>query len=255
MCGPDSLARIIDGQWERIDKELNSHQKRNLHAIRVCRTSSLGGKLYRCDKCDKLHYRYHSCRNRHCPACQNTDKQRWIQARQAKSIDCDYYHVVFTLPDKLNQLCLHQASQMYNMMFRFAWETLNGFGWNNKYLGAQMGATMVLHTWGSNLSLHPHIHCLVPGGGIDVYNRWKQAKGKGKYLFPVKAMSKVFRAKMLEAIKNKGLADDQTLEELWSKDWVVYAKPPFMGYETLLKYLARYTSQNSNKPSSNLEVR
>jgi len=161
-------------------------------------------------------------------------------------IETPYFHVVFTIPKVLNELCLTYQRALYDLLMKSAWQTLSDFGWNHKYLGAQLGTTMVLHTWGSNLSYHPHLHCIVPGGGITLYNKWKNAKGNGKFLFPVNAMSKVFRAKMISDIKSfmllKGLDDHlELIANLYAKQWVVYAKPPFGGRETVLKYLARYT--------------
>jgi hypothetical protein len=130
---------------------------------------------------------------------------------------------------------------MYSALFRSAWDTLIGFGWNKKYLGAQLGATIVLHTWGSNLSYHPHLHCIVPGGGVNLKNKWTSAKGHGKYLFPVKLMSKVFRTKYFTNIRKAGIPlTENLIEKLYKKPWVVYAKPAFGNRKTLIKYLARY---------------
>ena len=213
-----------------------------MYAIKCCRTEGLGGELYQCDKCNKMHVRYNSCGNRHCPSCQNTEKIRWIEAQKARLINTTYYHVVFTLPHELNELCLKNQRQMYRALFQSAWQTLNAFGWNKKYLGAQLGATMVLHTWGSNMSYHPHVHCIVPGGGITIHNKWKDAKGNGKYLFPVNQLSSVFRAKHFEQIKMAGIDLSQNLKiQLCENPWVVYAKPAIGNRETLIQYLARYT--------------
>ncbi len=135
---------------------------------------------------------------------------------------------------------------MYKLLFDSAWETLNDFGWNKKYLGAQIGTTMVLHTWGSNLSYHPHVHCIVPAGGVTLNNKWKNVKGKDNFLFPVKALSKVYKTKFLENCK-KVIVDipDSLINNLYKKDWVVYAKPPFKNVEVLINYLARYTHKNA----------
>jgi len=242
----DAIAQIITGQWSNILTHCNSYQLRLLYAIKSCRTAALGGELYLCDKCTKQHVRYNSCGNRHCPRCQNTEKLRWIDARQAQLIDTKYYHVVFTLPHELNELSLANQRIMYSALFKSAWETLNGFGWNKKFLGAQMGATMVLHTWGSNLSYHPHVHCIVPGGGVTLRNKWKTAKGNGKYLFPVDALANVFRAKYLQAIKEAGIHLPTSLKNiLKTKGWIVYAKPAFGNKETLIKYLARYAFKSA----------
>ena len=237
-----AIAQIISDQWDNIIARCNTYQIRVLHAIKSCRTATLGGQLYLCNKCHKNHVRYNSCGNRHCPGCQNTERLKWIDDRQNQFIETKYFHVVFTIPDSLNALCLSNQRVMYKILFQCAWETLNGFGWNKKFLGAQIGATMVLHTWGSNLSYHPHVHCIVPGGGISIKNKWKQANGKGKYLFPVKAMSTVFREKFKDALKQVGLKRNcRVQKKAFEKEWVVYAKPAFGNKEILIKYLARYT--------------
>ena len=248
--GSDTLARIIDSHWNSLQRDCNGYELRILHAIRRCRTPSLGGHQYECDRCKKKHFRYNSCRNRHCPQCQNTDKERWVMARSEQLIQVPYYHIVFTLPHTLNELCLRYRQQIYSMMFRISWQTLDEFGWNKKYLGAQIGVTMVLHSWGSNMSFHPHIHCIVPGGGVSLSGKWKAAKGKGKFLFPVKAMSKVYRVKSVEYLKKflvgKEVDNTESLcKQLYAKPWVVYAKPPFGGPQAVIKYLARYTHKTA----------
>lgn len=234
MARADVIARIIDGQWPFLEQYCNAYQLRIFHAIRRCRTPALGGHLYACDSCGNQHYRYNSCRNRHCAQCQNTQKERWIEARQQQFIDCPYYHLVFTLPHQINELCLVYPRQIYALLMQTAWQTINDFGWNHKYLGAQTGATMVLHTWGSNLSFHPHVHCMVPGGGVTLSGKWKPAKGKRKFLFLVKALSKVFKGLFLGRLgslfRQLGLDNTQELfRQLHARNWVVYAKPPCGG--------------------------
>lgn len=243
---PKIFAKIIDDHWVYVQQHCNAYQIRTLHALRACRTPLLGGHIYKCNKCESKHKRYNSCRNRHCPQCQNTQNELWVLAQQEKLIETPYFHVVFTIPDTLNELCLSYQRELYDILLKMSWQTLSAFGWNHKYLGAQIGTTMVLHTWGSNLSYHPHVHCIVPGGGVTLYNKWKTVAGKGKFLFPVKAMSEVFREKTIKAIlllmSNKGLDNHKALiASLYKKNWVVYAKPPFGGRDTVLKYLARYT--------------
>lgn len=250
MSATHSIGQIIEQQWPWVVEHCNTYQIRQLYAIRVCRTPALGGHRYVCNQCGSEHYRYHSCRNRNCPQCQGTQKEAWIAAREQQLIHTNYYHVVFTLPHALNKLCLAYPHVLYSMLFRCAWQTLDQFGWDHKYLGAQIGATMVLHTWGSNLSFHPHVHCIVPGGGITWDNKWKDVKGNGKFLFPVKAMSKVFRGKFVEALKDflndQGMDDtDALFKQLYLKPWVVYAKPPFGGAEGVIRYLARYTHKTA----------
>lgn len=243
---PRAIAKIIDSQWSKLLEHYNSYQLRHLDAIRKCRTASLGGHLYVCNPCGYRHKRYNSCRNRHCSQCQHTQKEAWIQARIDQLLPTRYFHVVFTLPHSLNELCMTYPRQLYKLLFNCSWQTLDAFGWDHKHLGAQLGATMVLHTWGSNLSYHPHVHCIVPGGGVTINNKWKQVKAKGKYLFPVCALSKVFRGKFIEQLKlfctESGLDNiNPLIQELYAKDWVVYAKPPFGGAQGVIHYLSRYT--------------
>ncbi len=240
------IGDIINSQWDYIRSTFNSFKIRILNAIRRCRTPAMGGSLYRCNSCGHFHKRYHSCRNRNCPVCQNTQKEEWVQKQQEQVLPCTYYHVVFTVPHQLNELFLAYPRQLYKLLFDASWQCLNQFGWNPKFLGAQIGATSVLHTWGSNLSYHPHIHCIVPGGGITLKNKWKIANGNGKFLFPVQAMSPVFRGIFMKKFKDfcqrNGLDDiDDLTNELYKISWIVYAKPPFGGTEGVIRYLARYT--------------
>lgn len=145
--------------------------RRVLRAIRLCRTSALGGHLDRCDQCGHLRISYNSCRNRHCPKCQNTQREAWIEARKQDLLPVPYFHVVFTVPGKLNGLFLHDPSGMYRLLFKAAWETIAQFALV-KFHG-ETGMVAVLHSWGQNLSLHPHVHCIVPGGGLDYSGQWK----------------------------------------------------------------------------------
>jgi hypothetical protein len=173
-----------------------------------------------------------------------------------------YFHVVFTIPDTLNQLCLHKDKEVYNILFQSVWHVLNTFGHDHKWLGAQTGMISILHTWGQTMTLHPHLHCIVPGGGINKQGNpitigWKTAKTNGKYLFNVKAMSKVFRGKFIALLKER-LPDEmnqQFINELYKNDWVVYAKRPFSGPESVIEYLGRYTHKIaiSNHRISNVE--
>jgi hypothetical protein len=186
---------------------------------------------------------YNSCRNRHCPKCQGKQREEWIQAREAELLPVPYFHVVFTLPDKLNQLCMYKPEVMYTLLFKTAWSVIEGFGHDHKWLGAQTGMISILHTWGQKITLHPHLHCIVPGGGLTKAGKWKTAKSDGKYLFNVKAMSKVFRGKYIAALKEL-LPEEMTVDlvnQLYKHDWVVYAKRPFTGPQSVVEYLGRYT--------------
>ncbi len=233
---------------ERNEADLNEYtdntwQLRTLHALRKCRTAALGGHIDRCDnpECRRLHLSYNSCRNRHCPQCQGHKREEWIRARERELLDVPYFHVVFTLPDTVNQLCLYAPRTVYTILFRTAWNVLQDFGANPKFLGGTMGMVAILHTWGQNLSLHPHLHCIVPGGGVAANGKWKYGKSKGKYLFPVKAMGKVFRARFVENLRKEFTLPRSFYDKLFAKDWVVYAKRPFSSPQYVLEYLGRYT--------------
>ena len=170
--------------------------------------------------------------------CQGHKKEEWIQKREAELLPCSYYHLVFTLPEELNFLALKDPKLLYKTLFDSAWETLNQFG---KTEQMQLGMIAILHTWGQNLALHPHLHCIVPGGGIDENGKWKKKVRTDKYLFSVKALSKVFRAKFCQKLKENCTNDyEKVREKLWSKNWVVYAKRPFGGPKQVIEYLGRY---------------
>jgi hypothetical protein len=217
-----------------------------LNALEKCRTAALGGHVDACDSCGHVRISYNSCRNRHCPKCQVTNKERWILARQQQLLPVSYFHVVFTIPQELNTWCLHYPKQMYDLLFAASHQTIRTFASDAKHLGAMPGMISVLHTWGQNLSLHPHVHLIIPGGGIAASGCWKNAKSKGRYLFPVKAMSTVFKNKYMESflkfIQTKNITIEKTLREtLYNKRWVVYAKQPFAGTSQVIEYLGRYT--------------
>ncbi|REC69948.1 IS91 family transposase [Epilithonimonas hispanica] len=237
------------------DLGLNSWQLRTLFALKKCRTSALGGHIDACDECGNVSISYNSCRNRHCPKCQGKNREQWIENRETELLPVPYFHVVFTLPDVLNKTALHEPKMLYDFLFESAWETLQTFGENR---GLKMGMIAVLHTWGQNLSLHPHLHCIVPGGGVDESGTWKNIRSEGKFLFPVKALSKVFRAKFCEKLKhqlslklnenqrekfteNEAGNYEKLRQSLWEKPWVVYAKKPFGSPKSVVEYLGRYT--------------
>lgn len=215
------------------------HQEKTLRALSYCRTSALGGHIDACDGCGNLSISYNSCRNRHCPQCQGHKKEEWIQKREQELLPCSYYHVVFTLSEELNGLAIKNPKLVYKILFDATWETLHQFGKNK---GIQLGMIAILHTWGQNLSLHPHLHCIVPGGGMTKQGKWRAKIKSDKYLFCVKAMSKVFRAKFCEKLKENCAENYAEIrKELWSKNWVVYAKRPFGGPKQVIEYLGRYT--------------
>lgn len=245
MPPPYEVAGVLNAHWPQVQQslQLNSWQLRTLNAVRCCRTSALGAHVDGCTSCGHLRISYNSCRNRHCPKCQGNEREKWIQARQQELLPVPYFHVVFTLPDTLNRLCLHKPADMYSMLFQTAWSMLNTFGHDPKWLGAQTGMISILHTWGQTMVLHPHLHCIVPGGGLTKQGKWKTAKANGRYLFSVKAMSKVYRGKFIALLKEKLPAEisPDFINKLYKKDWVVYAKRPFSGPENVIEYLGRYT--------------
>jgi hypothetical protein len=233
------VAEVLERLGDGIEHlELNTWQLRTLGAVRRCRTAALGGHIDACDECGNISLSYNSCRNRHCPKCQGHKKEDWIRNRMGELLPVPYFHVVFTLPSELNPLAIHAPKAVYDALFTAAWKTLETFGRNK---GLHMGMISVLHTWGQNLSLHPHLHCIVPGGGVDKEGHWKNIRTDGKFLFHVKALSKVFSAKYMDELSQKRELDKQLRNSLFSKDWVVYAKQPFGNAHSVVEYLGRYT--------------
>jgi hypothetical protein len=221
---------------------LTSWHYRALQAIRRCRTAAMGGHIDQCDCCHGLHISYNSCRNRHCPTCQGHKREQWINAREGELLNVPYFHLVFTIPSEFNCYALSHGKIVYSSLFKAAWQTLEQFGANPKHLGGKMGMIAILHTWGQNMSLHPHLHCIVPGGGLSKSGKWKKAKNKEKYLFNVKSMSQVFRAKFVDELRNSELTIAQKVyDAVFKKSWVVYAKQPFRCPKYVIEYLGRYT--------------
>jgi hypothetical protein len=233
-------------------------QLKVMRAILHCRTSALGGHIDVCPRCggDKT-ISYNSCRNRHCPKCQTQARQRWIAARKQELLETRYFHVVFTLPHELHTLILQNEAELYNLLFRTVAETLLEVAANPEHLGAEIGFFGILHTWGQNLLFHPHIHCVIPGGGLSPdHTRW--IRPQYPFFLPVKVLSKVFRGKFVHGLKRalrmgrltfagsiQRMAESRCfaafLRTLFRQDWVVYAKPAFGGPEQVLRYLGRYT--------------
>jgi ssDNA-binding Zn-finger/Zn-ribbon topoisomerase 1 len=218
------------------DKMLPSHKKA-MYAIEKCRTPALGGHVYYCPDCGENEYVYHSCRNRHCPKCQNDKGYEWLEKQQDILLPVPYFMVTFTLPDELRDVARSNQKLVYDVLFRMSAQAMQTLGADSRFVGGQMGMVGVLHTWGRNLCYHPHIHYLVPGGGMDRDNKlWRPALKS--FLFPVKALSILFRAKFQDALKDTDCFADIPAE-VWHKDWVVHSKP--VGDGTLaLKYLAPY---------------
>ena len=249
---------------------INADQIRVLNAIENCRTAVLGGHVSECDQCGHQVISYNSCRNRHCPKCQGASREQWLAERTGELLPVPYFHVVFTLPQLLAPLALQNKRLMYGMLFRAASETLLEIAADPKHLGANIGFLGVLHTWGQNLLHHPHIHFVIPGGGLsDDHTRW--VGSSDRFLLPVKVLSRVFRGKFLGFLRRafrKGklvfhgdlasLAEDGAFNKLVNRafecEWVVYAKPPFGGPEQVLRYLARYTHRVAISNSRILSV-
>ena len=223
----------------------NSFITRTLDALQKCRTSALGGHKERCDCCRGERISYNSCRNRHCPKCQAAKQAFWVEDRMKDALGVKYFHVVFTVPHELNALCMTDSAWFYNAMFQCVWQTLQGFGYS--HYGVESGAICVLHTWGQNLSFHPHIHCLVPAAGLTLKGDLKRITKQGKFLYPVEMLSAVFRGKLLGKMKRHlselgQLNEYQSLlDRLWRKSWVVDCERPFGSPEHIVKYLGQYT--------------
>jgi hypothetical protein len=232
-------------------------QRRVLHAVAACRSQALGGHKLRCNRCGHEKISYNSCRNRHCPKCQAGARAQWLEARQRELLDVAHFHVVFTLPDSIGRLALQNKREIYGILFRAASETLRILGRDPKHLGADVGCVAILHTWGQTLQHHPHLHCVVPGGGISPdAKRWVACRPG--FFLPVRVLSRLFRGRFLmhlqQAVDQRKIQFHGQLASLvhksswrrWlrqvrSTPWVVYVKPPFGGAQQVLKYLARYT--------------
>ena len=215
---------------------LPSH-KRALADIRTCRTESMGGHLTECDACGHQQYSYHSCKNRSCPKCHTSDTQRWLLKREAELLPVRHFHVVFTLPQELRDLVRSNQKQLYAILMQSASEMLMKLGLDPRHVGGKLSILAVLHTWTRAMEFHPHVHMLVPAGGLDNEGNW-HTTGK-KWLVPVKALSRLFRARFMK-LARKALPDLSFPQEVWKKDWVVYCKPPLTNSKKVLRYLGRY---------------
>jgi hypothetical protein len=248
------VADVIRSHGEAFLQKHGSHlsvtQKKALRDLALCRTAALGGHVERCLDCGHERPAYNSCRNRHCPKCQALSRARWLERESGYLLPVEYHHVVFTLPAELAELTAQHPAALYNLLMQSASATLREVAANPKRLGAQVGMLMVLHTWGQNLHHHPHVHCVVTGGGlscnargeVDASPRWVSCRPG--FFLPVRVLSRVYRGKFLaglRALAAQGKVALPDLGPLYAKDWVVYAKPPFGGPEQVLKYLARYT--------------
>jgi Putative transposase/Transposase zinc-binding domain len=259
MAPPIEVAHIFrqHGWAYRQAHPLSRQQQRVMRAIEVCRSAALGGHVEECSHCQHTRIAYNSCRNRHCPKCQHAERARWLEKRQADLLPVEYFHVVFTLPEPLAAIALQNKEAVYGILFRTAAETLQTIARDPKHLGAEIGFFAILHTWGQNLLHHPHLHVVVPGGGLSPgYERWVACRPG--FFLPVKVLSRLFRRLFLESLRaafESGLlaffGDLAALRERpaftaylspWEEsEWVVYAKPPFGGAGQALAYLGRYT--------------
>ena len=217
------------------DRMLLSHHQA-MRAIELCRTESLGGHVYHCADCDETQYSYHSCRNRHCPKCQNGAAQQWLQKQQDMLLPVPYFLLTFTLPDGLRKVARSYQKLFYNLLFRVSAAATQKLAQDPRFVGGQVGMIGVLHTWGRTLAYHPHVHYLVPAGGVDRDGNWLPARKT--FLLPVKALSKIFRAKFRDALR-KTACFDNIPTEVWQQDWVVHCQAAGNGLSAL-KYLAPY---------------
>lgn len=241
------VAQVIARLGARFVEECspNTFTMRTLDALSKCRTSALGGHRDRCDSCGRERFSYNSCRNRHCPKCQAARQAIWAEDRMREALDVKYFHVVFTMPEELNGVCILDSRWFYDNLFACVGDTLRTFGYSHH--GVETGAICVLHTWGQQLSLHPHIHCLVPAAGISLDGRIRRITKDGDFLYPVEQLSQTFRGKILEKVKRmlkkKGNLQpfQSMLDKLWKKDWVVYCKKPFGNVQQIVGYLGRYS--------------
>ena len=253
----DIFRRYGAAYRETYGASLCTAQHRVMSAIELCRTAALGGHVERCDRCDHQRICYNSCRDRHCPKCQSLARAQWLEDRRSELLDTQYFHVVFTVPQPIAAIALQNKEVVYNILFRAAAETLRTIAADPKHLGAQIGFFAVLHTWGQTLFHHPHLHCVVAGGGISPDGtRWISCRKN--FFLPVPVLARLFRRLFLDYLRQAFDAGDlefsSSLEPLRvgkiflrhiaparRKDWVVYSKPPFAGPDEVLKYVARYT--------------
>lgn len=253
----DVFRRYGEAYRDQHGASMSPTQRRVMTAIEVCRTAALGGHLERCDQCGHERNCFNSCRDRHCPKCQSLARAQWIEDRQSELLDCPYFHVVFTVPEEIAAIAFQNKQMIYGILFQTTAETLKTIAADPEHLGAEIGFFAVLHSWGQNLAFHPHLHCVVPGGGLSPDGkRWVGCKPN--FFLPVRVLSRLFRRRFLKALQKAfdagKLRFSASLETLHdpiafarqmdcakSSQWVVYAKPPFAGPQQVLDYVGRYT--------------
>lgn len=255
MAGIEVADIVRDnGAALRRARGLSLQQLKAISAIERCRSAALGGHVLRCDTCEDVQIAYNSCRNRHCPKCQGSAAKRWLDKRQADLLPVEYFHVVFTLPTAIAEIAFYNPAVVYDLLFKVTAETLRTIARDPKHLGADIGLTAVLHTWGSAMTHHPHLHCIVPGGGLSPQGDWQPCRPG--FFLPVRVLSRLFRRRFLEALTARHdqlqffgelkpleahSAFTDYLKPLRQIEWVVYAKRPFSGPEAVLAYLSLYT--------------
>lgn len=230
--------RLYGGDYlGRFGERLLPSHRRALGDIRACRTEQLGGQMTECRCCGHRHPVYHSCRHRCCPKCHATDTARWLAKRQTELLPVPYAHAVFTLPEELRRLVRRHQKTLYGVLMKAAAEALMELAADPHYVGGRIGFLTVLHTWGGAMVFHPHVHCLIPAGGLTKDGQWRPARSR--YLVPVTALSRIFRAKFM-ALARKAHPELRFPQSVWNKDWVVYCKPAAQGGKQVLRYLGRY---------------
>jgi hypothetical protein len=245
--GEFELADIIRRFGRQLIKKdkLSPQQTKVLHNILQCRTAALGGHEEACDHCGEIRYSYNSCGDRHCPKCQSTKQAIWIEKLNETTLAVKHYHIIFTVPHCLNDVCLWDAALYYKLLFKAVWDTLHSFGYS--HFGVLSGAVAVLHTWGQNLSLHPHIHCIVPAAGIDLKGQWKNIGTSGRYLYPIHQLSDTFKGKFLDSLKRKLPKTENAegfkphIEKAHNTKWVVNCQPSMAKPDHVVRYLGQYT--------------
>ena len=240
------LAQVVHKFGKQLiqKQDLSPQQTKALYNILQCRTAALGGHEEYCNFCGEIRYSYNSCRDRHCPKCQAAKQAIWVEDLINTTLPVKHYHIIFTLPHQLNDICIWNNSMYYKLLFSAVWRTLHSFGYT--HYGAETGAVAVLHTWGQNLSLHPHIHCIVPAAGYSLKGEWKHL-GNGTYLYPVHELSNTFKGKFMDSLKRKLkkenmlLPFDDHIQKAYKTNWVVNCQPSMANADHVIRYLGQYT--------------
>jgi len=251
MIELQDILRIYRDEYLKNHK-VSYQQMKVMNAVTNCRTAVLGAHIDKCDECGHERISYNSCRNRHCPKCQSFAREEWLEKQRQNLLGIQYFHAVFTVPDNLNIVFMQNQTKMYNMLFAAVSETVMELCADKKYLGAKPGITAILHTWGQNLNYHPHLHCIITGGGLTAANQW--VNSREKFFIPIRVLSKKFRGKFLyyfnkEKLNFYGeseyLKDSRNFSDfvkaLYKKDWITYCKQPFGSVQKVIDYLGRYT--------------